>query len=279
VRRYRFVLSPGYLLLTVLVATSVVVMITLGFWQLRRLEGRRAANEVIAAKQVAPPAALADLLPPDAAPAEVDEAIWRTMTVSGEYVERDQVLIRNRTQGGAPGYWVITPLRQPEGRTVAVNRGWVPLSVESDPAAFRPPDGQVTVTGMVQGTQTQEGIGATDPEGRVATLSRVDLARLQRQVEHRIEPVWLQMQRQQPAQPKGPGSVAIPIPVPQEPLDEGPHLGYAGQWFVFAALTCVVYPLAIRRAARIREARALDETSDPEAAVADRTRDEPVTIA
>jgi hypothetical protein len=36
-------------------------------------------------------------------------------------------------------------------------------------------------------------------------------------------------------------------------LDEGPHAGYAGQWFIFATLTCIVYPLLLRRTLRNKE--------------------------
>ena len=38
--------------------------------------------------------------------------------------------------------------------------------------------------------------------------------------------------------------------VPPPDLDEGPHLSYAVQWFLFAAVVAVGYPLLLRRRAR-----------------------------
>jgi cytochrome oxidase assembly protein ShyY1 len=45
--------------------------------------------------------------------------------------------------------------------------------------------------------------------------------------------------------------------VPEPELGEGPHLNYAGQWFIFATLTAIVYPLLLRRVARNRAADAV----------------------
>jgi cytochrome oxidase assembly protein ShyY1 len=42
----------------------------------------------------------------------------------------------------------------------------------------------------------------------------------------------------------------LPEPVPTPELGDGPHLNYAGQWLIFAALTVMVYPLLLRRRAR-----------------------------
>ncbi len=40
----------------------------------------------------------------------------------------------------------------------------------------------------------------------------------------------------------------LPIPqVVELDLSEGPHLGYAGQWFLFAAILAVGYPFYVRR--------------------------------
>ena len=41
-----------------------------------------------------------------------------------------------------------------------------------------------------------------------------------------------------------------PEPVPAPTLDEGPHLSYAVQWFIFTTVAVVGYPLILRRRAR-----------------------------
>jgi surfeit locus 1 family protein len=277
VSRYRFLLTPRWIILTVLVATAVVVMVRLGFWQLDRLHGRRDANAVIAAREAATPEYYTQVLLETAADGKPDDAVWRQVTFTGTYKTEDQVLIRNRPQNTAPGFWVITPLVDDTGAAVAVNRGWVPINIGDggSPDAYAPPTGKVTVTGLVRDSETREGLEATDPPGHQTTLSRVDVPRLQQQLPYDIDrvgvreaPYWIQLTDQQPAQT---GLLPQKIDLPE--LDDGPHLNYFGQWMIFAGLTVIVYPLAIRRAAKMREARARDAAAE----ALDESATEPVT--
>ena len=171
--------------------------------------------------------------------------------MSGTYDTSRQVLIRNRSRDSNPGWWLVTPLVSGDGTAVAVNRGWVPYNVDENGPLdqFAPPAGTVTVTGMVQATQNRVS-GPYDPaEGQLHTLSRVDLTRLQQQVPYDLFPVYVNLASSSPAQA---GNLPSPVPVPE--LGDGPHLNYAGQWFIFATLTLIVYPLLLRRRARERAA-------------------------
>jgi surfeit locus 1 family protein len=132
-----------------------------------------------------------------------------------------------------------------DGTAVVVNRGWVPVTGEQSlsPAA-RPPTGEVTVQGSLQESQTRGAFGPTDPSGEVLdTLSRVDLERYQEQVDADLFPVWLQLETQDPEQGAQPTPVELPA------LDEGPHLGYAVQWFTFTLIALIGYPMILRRRA------------------------------
>ncbi|MEJ5255984.1 MAG: SURF1 family protein [Acidimicrobiales bacterium] len=252
---YRFAWRPWWILSHLFVLGMVVLMVNLGFWQLRRLDERRAHNSTIESRQDLPPASLAELLPAGTGSDAdaVAEVAYRMVTLSGSYATDQQVLVRNRTNDGLPGYWVLTPLVLDDGTAVAVNRGWVPFATTASEGPwpqYDPPAGRVTVTGMVQEPQTRAGGfvgGPTDPaEGRLWTLSRVDVGRLQQQVDEPLWPLYVNLRTQEP--PQG----DLPEPVPAPDLSEGPHLGYAGQWFVFATLTAIVYPLLLRRVARQR---------------------------
>ncbi|MBI2705106.1 MAG: SURF1 family protein [Actinobacteria bacterium] len=251
--RYRFLLSFRWIVLTVLVAFAVFTMVRLGEWQLDRLQGRRAANAVIDARQTSTPVPLASLARPGASQSQIDETLWRQVTVTGTYRTDDQVLIRNRSNNTAPGFWVITPVVTSDGTAVAVNRGWIPVTVADggSPDQYAPPTGEVTVTGVAQRPEQRRGLEVADPDGKQARLSRVDIDRLQQQVPYGLAPVWVQMRAQQPAQ-----AGVLPVKVEPPALDDGSHLNYAGQWFIYAGLTLVIYPMAIRRAAKSREAKA-----------------------
>lgn len=253
---YRFLLRPRWLLLHLLVLVLVVVMVNLGLWQLRRLDERRTYNDEVRAAQQLPAEPIDVLLPagPASTPQDVDAIEFRQVELRGTYAHGEEVLVRNRTYNGAPGYWVITPLVLGSGDAVAVNRGWVPFNT-TDPDgswdAFAPPPGEVRVTGMVREPQVRSsGIveGPADAaEGELRTLARVDVARLAQQSREPFYPVFVDLRTQEPA----PGD--LPLPVPEPELGEGNHLSYAGQWFIFATLLAVLYPLWLRRQARTRQ--------------------------
>jgi surfeit locus 1 family protein len=104
----------------------------------------------------------------------------------------------------------------------------------------------VTVTGLVRETETRGSFGPTDPTtGTLSNLARADVARVDQQVDEDLLPFYLQLQKQDP-----PVTASDPRPVPAPALDEGPHLSYALQWFTFALMTVIIYPLILRRRAR-----------------------------
>jgi surfeit locus 1 family protein len=62
--------------------------------------------------------------------------------IEGRYDAAHQLLLDNITRDGRPGYEVLTPLDLADGRTLLVNRGWVPFSGYRD----RLPDVRLAVT-------------------------------------------------------------------------------------------------------------------------------------
>ena len=112
--------------------------------------------------------------------------------------------------------------------------------------------GSVTVEGQVRRTETRGSFGPTDPAtGTLPNLARADVARIDAQVPASLLPLVLQLSSQTPAV-----TAEDPTPVPPPTLDEGPHLGYAAQWAIFATIALVGYPLILRRRARELEAEA-----------------------
>lgn len=257
-RRYGFLLRPRWLLLHVLVALAVLGMVSAGFWQLGRLDQKRDRNRLLDARGALPVLDVAADLDPRASPEEVADLEWRMAEARGTYVPEDEVLVRSRSFEGAPGAWVLTPLRTADGVAIVVNRGWVPAS---GPPALPPgaeaPTGEVAVAGLLVAGQVRGSLGPVDPaEGRLDTLARADLGRLQQQVADDLHPLYLQLQDQAPP----PGE--LPLPLPEPDRDEGPHLGYAGQWFLFALVALVGYPLLIRRSARLQASAPRAEATD-----------------
>ena len=78
-----------------------------------------------------------DVLDPD------DE--WRPVTLQGEYLADEQLLVRNRPHGGTSAFEVLVPFRDVDGRVLIVDRGWVPPGEGDVPDAIpAPPSGEVT---------------------------------------------------------------------------------------------------------------------------------------
>jgi len=256
---YRFLLKPLWILSHLFVIGVVVLMVNLGFWQLHRLDERKAFNAEMKAAVDQPAQPIGVLLPAgvNSTHEEVESVKYRSVSASGSYLVDQQVLVTNRTQNSAPGYWVLTPLDLGDGTALVVNRGWIPYSYTADGSwsDFAPPTGRVSITGSIEQPQVRVTGGvisgpADATEGRLRTLARVDVARLGQQVDEKLLPLFVNLQTQTPPQPE---ALAIPAPVPPPDLsDEGPHLSYAMQWFIFSAMTIVVYVLLVRRFARRR---------------------------
>ena len=185
-------------------------------------------------------------------------AEWTTVTATGTFDPSQQVLIRNRSYQGQPGYHVVTPLEQADGTALLVNRGWVPLEGDDGELDVPPPPaGDVTVTGHVRPSQRKgRFFSPTDPaDGTLDQLYRVDVPRVAQQVPYPLLPVYVELISLDPpaGEASGAGStVASPVPIPPPEQDDGPHLSYAGQWVLFAACAVAGWVIVVRA----RQARA-----------------------
>lgn len=259
--RWRFAFRPWWILSHVIVVALIVTMVSLGFWQLQRLDQVRERNAELAVRLSDPEVPVDELVPTDGT---VDGAAVedRRVTATGRYRPAEQVLIRGRSLHDAPGSWVVSPLELDDGRVVAVNRGWIRndgrfSAVPEEYLAV--PEGEVTVTGITHPGQERGSLGATDPaEGELTSLARLDLDRYDQQVDGDLVPVWIQLTE---------AEVGAPDPSPElldPPVidDEGSHLSYAFQWFTFATIALIGYPLILRKVSRERAAGDPDDGLD-----------------
>ncbi|WEX87849.1 SURF1 family protein [Sinorhizobium garamanticum] len=127
-----------------LVVAALGVLLSLGTWQMQRLQWKEALLTAIAERRTAPPVSLKEIETMAAAGEDID---YRTVRVLGTY---DHGKERHffATHEGRTGYYVFTPLMLEDGRALFVNRGFVPF--EKKDASVRP-DGQVAGTVTVNG--------------------------------------------------------------------------------------------------------------------------------
>lgn len=243
--------SRGGVAAAVLAVVVAGVCIRLGFWQLDRLEQRRAANAALRSALALP----ALELPGDSLAALTRDParfVNRPVRVEGRYIPDADVVLRGRAHQGRPGVHLVTPLRiAGSDSAVLVNRGWVPSpdAASVAPEAFREPDAEA-VTGILQRVPVtgEESLPRTvQVEGRaVQTYRRLDLSTLQEAIGAPLLPLYVQQL------PEDPARTDPPLRVPLPEMDEGPHLGYAIQWFSFAAIAVGGFLLlAFRRTRKV----------------------------
>lgn len=233
----------------IIVIIGVIFLVNLGFWQLRRLEQRRALNAQIIAGLNANPTMLTG------APVDPAELHRRRVVVTGTLDNAQNVIIQNRPFNGDPGDELVTPLRISGSDTaVLIDRGWIPLD-QTEPAARRAYDitGTVTITGIAYATQPQPSgyLVMPDPtlapgQSRLDKWFRVDTERIGQQLDYPLLPVFV---RQSP----GDNPDELPLRAEDFDLSEGSHLSYAIQWFSFGFILVVVYASFLWQEARKSE--------------------------
>lgn len=238
---YRFLLSRrwlGLLAAAVVVAAGCVLM---GLWQLDRMQQRHARNDLLTRNLSAAPVPVDRLLAVGRGPAPGEE--YRRVRAVGRYDGRAELLVRLRPFEGRVGYYVLTPLVTDSGPALLVNRGWVPdPGSAATPDVPAPPAGPVTVVARVRPSEPPSTTG-TPPPGQV---SRIDVPAIARDLPYEVYGGFADLAAQRP------GTTPAPQLVPPPEPGEGPHLAYAFQWFVFAALALGGYVVLARREAADR---------------------------
>lgn len=226
-------MRPRHIVGTLLVIIVALVCVRLGFWQLDRLQQKRDFDAALLSRTAMEPVDVAGL------PATPEGSMYRRATATGTFDATGEVLLYGRARDGEPGNHVLTPLLLEDGIVLIVDRGWVPASVDAAPAIDAPPPaGTIEVEGILLPGED----GDAGPLGEHRLLKRVDLQRLDDDLSGDVLPVYLRIT----PSPQSDGST-LPDPQPVERLEEGPHLGYAIQWFVFAVIAIVGWIVLFRR--------------------------------
>lgn len=118
--------GPSRLAIIVLYTLSaflITCLVALGTWQVQRLGWKLDLIQRIEARAHAEPVALAPSH--EWATIKPEDYEYRRVQVSGQFQHDKEAAVYTVTDYG-PGYWIMTPLRQQDGSTVIINRGFVP---------------------------------------------------------------------------------------------------------------------------------------------------------
>lgn len=216
---------------TLMLALPIPLFIALGFWQLDRADQKREQARMLSERAEMPAFDL------DAPVSDPESLRFRKLRASGSFEADGQILIENRRRGNRIGFHVVTPLRiQGSDLRVLVNRGWIPAEPDGDPTPAPVPEGEATVTGeahipYLPALVLHEGAGAAKDWGERWPYLTVDLyAEI---ADYPVQPVVILLD---------PGDAdGFLRSWPREVPEEGMHVGYAIQWFAFAAIAMIVW--------------------------------------
>ncbi|GAA4375169.1 SURF1 family protein [Agromyces bauzanensis] len=243
---WSFLASPrwaGYLALVVVFA---VASSALGVWQLNRRAEALAEVARIDVNYDADAVPVAEALP-DPAAFDIDQR-WLVVALEGEYLADEEVVVRNRPFEGSSGFEVVTPFRLDDGSVFMVDRGWIAQGSAGRPSDYAaPPTGRVEIEARLKAGEDRI-TGRTSSGNELATL---DLAELAERVDATTYTGAYGVLVQSAADADEP-----PLAAARPIRDEGPHLSYALQWFVFALMAFVGLGWAANQ-----ERRALAEAS------------------
>ncbi len=230
---------------SLLVIAAVIVMIRLGLWQLDRLDQRRAFNARVEEQLAQSALEISE----ENLRADLYNMEYREAIVLGEYDHDRQVVLRNQDWQGRLGVHLLTPLIvQGSDRAIMVNRGWIPYEdFEAGKLSKFDESGLVEVNGVIRRSQTKPRIGGradqipAEGEPPLQAWNWINVGGIAGQLPYELLPVYLQGSPE-PSRNQMPYRTQLELD-----LNEGSHLGYAFQWFTFALILAIGYPIYVSR--------------------------------
>lgn len=210
----------------------VALFIRLGLWQLHKAETKQALQAQLDQHAVEAPTTLPDSID------NPQEWRYRNVRVSGNYDTHYQILLDNQVENGQAGYHVITPLKiEGSEHYILVNRGWIPaLAQHSEIPRVETPNEPVEVVGNLW--LPSDKIYALEAPPASADWQPVwqnmDMKRYLQSVPFKPYPLIVRLAPESSA-----GGFVRNWPRPAERIET--HLGYAYQWFGFAATAIAIY--------------------------------------
>ncbi|MCP5093926.1 MAG: SURF1 family protein [Chloroflexi bacterium] len=239
---FRALFTRHWLGPTVAVLAGMIFLSRLGFWQMDRLDQRRAANEQLVAALDQVPIHL----PIEELPQEIVSLKNRNVVVSGTYDYEHEGLLILQNREGRSGVHLLTPLVLEGGETaVLVNRGWIPDADANAEARIQYElSGNVVINGYVGLTQTlqRDNVANASPVRGEDEWYRVDVDAFAAQLPYELYPFYIT------ESPLDDEAVELPYQIEQEvDLSEGSHLSYALQWFLFSLMLGITYLIYVNK--------------------------------
>ena len=227
------------------VALVIVFSVACGFlanWQFSRRESKLASIDLIQRNYELPATAVEPLLSGNKFSLPKDT--WKTVSVTGNYLPKTTLLVRNRPNDGQPGFEELVVFKSASGNIFFVSRGWISTGANQDyPDTVPLPDEQ-TKTIRARILPEEPVLNRTAPLGQIATIN-VGLANRLTGFRSSVSNGYLRLIDESPKV----GSNLKPMPAPS--TEEGNNLSYALQWIMFALMATFALIWRIRKDAEL----------------------------
>jgi surfeit locus 1 family protein len=216
------------LLPTLAAIITMAVMIKLGFWQYGKAQAKASLQQTYDQRA-------ADAY--TAIPSSIDDVeLWRYRKLEGKgrYLTELQILLDNQVEKEQAGYHVITPFKTESGALVLVDRGWIPVGDRARLPEVDTPAEVVHVSGFSWIPSTKYFELATPDSTWQPVWQNLDLARYTKASGLQVLPLVIRLDANSQA-----GGFVRNWVRPAENIEK--HLGYALQWWGFAATVLVIW--------------------------------------
>jgi len=222
---HRRFLVPG-----ITVTVMLAILLTLGTWQVYRLQWKEAILARLAAAEQAPPVPLG----PDPQP-------YTKVVVTGRFrfdlAAQFGAEVRDTSRGPTMGSYQIVPLLREDAPPILVDRGWIPQLRET---ALDDPPGSVAVVGYVRPDEKPHWFSPTDD---VATRQfyTLDTAAIASALALTAPVPFTLIALGEPS------SNSYPVPAQHLPQPPNNHLSYAITWYGLAVALIIIFIVWARK--------------------------------
>lgn len=229
--------------ITLLFVLLLPLLLKLGFWQLSRVEEKRALAQQLVERQAMPPLSMRGLQ--ELMASDKTGLVQRRIQLFGRYEPEQVYLLDNQIFNGAVGYQVLQVFEvewpanveytTSAGQKVLINRGWIPGYADRRLPEVSVPQGTASLIASVYIPSSESVVLVEDvwSASWPKVIQATDMDKIRAQAGEALFPYELRLE---------PGEwSALTIAWPE--INTGPkkHLGYAVQWFAMAVALVIAW--------------------------------------
>jgi surfeit locus 1 family protein len=220
---------------SIAVMAAFTLLVSLGIWQVHRLEWKNALlADIDRARQSA---SSAHLTRDDFHQAALSRRLFIGGSVEGQLLKDKAFRLGPRVQDGVAGYHLYAPMRLKDGGMILVNLGWIPQDAQ---AVLNNVKGNLTLSGLARNPDRANAFTpANQPEQQLWYSIDLEALRGQPGLEKLEDYVLYADTALENANP-------VPIPAAKDWQPPNSHLQYALFWFSMAGLLLVLSGIRLR---------------------------------